>query len=95
MAVLIKATPQADVQDIAFHDLELSHDCGSGRLTTNRNPVPNRYTLRCACGLEIELSGEAQKQITYTAIDEQARILNEHDLQAKQSRPVTVSTVRS
>lgn len=96
MTITISVTPLMDPQDIAFHELELLHDCGSGSIAKHRDPVTDRYTLRCACGLEILLSGrEAQKQITYTAIDEQPRTLSASDVQANVPGQVTVSGARS
>ncbi len=91
MAVSIEVTPLQDRQVIAFHDLHLLHDCGRGAMSKHRNPVTDRYTLRCACGLEIELLAEAQKDITFTAIDELTRTLGASSAQANRPGPITVS----
>lgn len=96
MTITISVTPLMDTQDIAFHELELLHDCGSGPIAKHRNPITDRYTLRCACGLEILLAGtEAQKQITYTAIDEQPRTLPASEIQANLPGQVTICATRS
>lgn len=83
-----------DRQDIAFHELYLLHDCGQGLLSKHRNPVSDVYTLRCPCGLEVEILPGAQKEIVFTAIDEQARTLCASDAQANRSGPITVSAAR-
>lgn len=91
MAITLTVRPLADAQDIAFHELELRHDCGSGPLTKHRNPVTDQYTLRCDCGLEVFLVGdEAQKQITYTATDEQPRSLPASTVRLSSPGPITV-----
>lgn len=94
MAVSIKVTPLQDSQVIAFHDLHLLHDCGRGAMSKNRNPATDHYTLRCPCGLEIELLAEAQKDITFTAIDELTRTLSASSAQANLPGPMTVSAAR-
>lgn len=96
MTITISVTPLTDAQDITFRELEMLHDCGSRPITKHRNPISDRYTLRCACGLEILLTGtEAQRQITYTAIDEQPRTLPASEIQANLPGPITVTTTHS
>jgi hypothetical protein len=96
MTITISVTPLKNTQNVAFHELELLHDCGSGPIAKHRNPVTDRYMLRCACGLEILLAGtEAQKQITYTAIDEQPRTLPVSEIQANRPGQITVTATRS
>ncbi len=56
MTVLIKVVPFADNCDNRFSDLRLIHQgCGPVELRKHRNPATGAYSLRCGCGLEIEL----------------------------------------
>lgn len=95
MAITISVRPLTGAQDITFHELELRHDCGSGPMTKHRNAITNHYTLRCDCGLEVLLVGDgAQKQITYTAIDEQPQVLAPFEALANNPGLITVVATR-
>lgn len=95
MSIKIGVKPLTDKQKISFRDLELWHDCGSGVLSKNRNPITNQYTLWCACGLEILLSDVAQKKIIFMAINEEAQIIESSDVQANAPGPIALVAIRS
>lgn len=48
------------------------------KLVIRRDPATNSYSLKCACGLRIEMprDGDAMMTIMWVAIDEEPRILN-------------------
>lgn len=78
MTVTIEVLPLSDDRAISFSDLELFHaGCTSETMQKYRNPVTNLYSLRCECGLNIELieAGTAENLIICTAIDNQCGIL--------------------
>jgi len=89
---MIAVSPHSDNKDIAFHELTLTHDCGSPPLKMDRNPVTDVYTLRCECGLEVELLNQsAQTDLIFTAIDQQARTLRSSDVYANRPGLVMAS----
>jgi len=63
-------------KEISFSDLELFHvGCMPGTMQIRRNPATNLYSLRCDCGLMIELTDDciAKNMISRTAIYNQTR----------------------
>jgi hypothetical protein len=44
-------------------------------MSLRRETAGDGYTLRCDCGLQLDLSEEAVSVMTYAAIDAQARLL--------------------
>jgi hypothetical protein len=76
MTIGIEVNPLADNEETSFANVRLRHArCEHGLLRKHRDPASGIYTLRCGCGLELELTADAITSITYTAIDEQPRTI--------------------
>lgn len=76
MTVSIEVLPLSDDRDISLSDLELFHvGYAPGIMRIIRNPATNLYSLRCGCGLTIDLTadGIAENVILRTAIDNQTQ----------------------
>ena len=66
-----------DQGEIVFSKMEIRHG-GCVMPMTVRKPHGNeRYTLECACGVQLTLRGNEQLTITRTAIDLQQRQLDQ------------------
>ncbi|RYZ21563.1 MAG: hypothetical protein EOO16_12455 [Chitinophagaceae bacterium] len=66
-----------DQGEIVFSRMVIRHD-GCVMPMTVRKPHGNeRYTLECACGVQLALLGSEQMAITRTAIDLQQRQLDQ------------------
>lgn len=77
--VSIEVTPRLYDGETSFHELRLFHgQCASNELVKYRNPATSDYSLRCTCGLEIQLpaNSAAIRMIIGTAIDEKPRLLD-------------------
>lgn len=80
MSIQLEVVPLRDNQEISASVLVLYHSgCGQGRMLLRRDTAGDVYTLRCDCGLQLDLSEESVSAITYAAIDAQPRLLNLSD----------------
>ena len=71
MIVKIRVEPLKDNEDISFGAIVLYHDtCVDRPMAKRRNVLSGDYTLKCICGLEMELpaDGQAQQAIVRVAI---------------------------
>lgn len=71
MILRIRVQPLKDNEDISFGDIVLYHDtCVERSMMKHRNIVSDDFTLKCICGLEVELpaDGQAQQAIVRVAI---------------------------
>ena len=76
MNIQIEVVPLRDNQEISTSELALYHSgCARGRISLRREMSGDRFTLRCDCGLQLDLSEESVSLITYAAIDAQPRLL--------------------
>jgi len=71
MVLKIRVEPLKDNVDISFGAVVLYHDtCVDGPMVKHRNVLSADFTLKCSCGLELELpaDGQAQQAIVRVAI---------------------------
>lgn len=79
MILRIRVQPFKDNEDISFGDIVLYHDaCVDRPLVKHRNILSDDFTLKCICGLEVELpaNGQAQQAIVRVAIGCEPGILH-------------------
>jgi len=76
MTIGIEVSPLHDNEDLSFANLHLFHaSCSNAALNKYRNPCTGVYSLKCSCGLELELSDDVISKIFSTATDEQVRTI--------------------
>lgn len=71
MILKFRVEPLKDNEDISFGAIVLYHDtCGDRPMVKHRNILSGDCTLKCICGLEMELpaDGQAQYAIVRVAI---------------------------
>lgn len=77
MSIQLEVVPLRDNQEISASELVLYHsECRQAKMILRRDAVGGGYSLRCDCGLQLDLSEESFSVITYASIDAQPRELN-------------------
>lgn len=77
MDIRITVNALADVQDIMLNKLVVVHEGCHGALQHKRDPLLDRYSLRCLCGLVLEfpVSGIASQYLARAAISQESAAL--------------------
>lgn len=70
MNLKLRVLPLKDSEDISFANIVLYHDTCLDPIIKHRNILSGNYTLKCICGLAVELpaEGQAHQEIVRTAI---------------------------
>lgn len=77
MNIQLEVVPLRDNQGISASEFVLYHsECKQAKMVLRREAAGDGYTLRCGCGLQLDLPEESVSVITDAAIDEQPRVLN-------------------
>ena len=85
MNIKLEVVPLRDNQEISSSELVLYHsECKQAKMVLRQEAVGDGYTIRCGCGLQLDLPEAAVSDITYIAIDAQPRLLNLTDSETVQ-----------
>lgn len=77
MNIQLEVVPLRDNQEISASEFVLYHsECGRGRMSLRREVAGDGYTLRCDCGLRLDLPEALVSGVTYAAIDAQPLLLS-------------------
>lgn len=77
MNIQLEVDPLRDNQETSASELVLYHSgCKQARMVLRREAARVGYSLRCDCGLQLDLTEESVSIITSAAIDTQPRLLN-------------------
>lgn len=90
--MLVGQRPSPDNQETCVDDLDLVHvACLQPLMTIRRDQISHLYTLKCQCGLVVELGGAVAEEALYrTAIDELSRPLPKGSFSSNRSGAVTL-----
>ena len=80
MAATIEVVPLLDNEPISLEAVEFHHRECLGDCRARRSLTDNRFTLRCVCGLEVQLDAEAAGQILKMAIGAEPHKIREHTI---------------